>query len=136
MTTTLLPIRKFLFLSIIMMLSGTLLSVEYHVDKKNPAASDENPGTAEKPFRHIQPAADKVQPGDTITIHGGTYREPINWKTAGTKDKMITVQSAPGEIVAIKGSVLVKGWEKISARDAGLKGKFPRENIWAKKDWE
>jgi len=113
-----------------------LFAVEYHVDRNKPAASDENPGTAEKPFRHIQHAADMVQPGDIMTIHGGTYRETINWKTPGTKDKRITIQSAPGETAVIKGSVLVRGWEKISAKDAGLKGEFPRENIWIKKNWE
>ena len=124
-------------LKVLFLLSCTpLFAVEYHVDRNNPAASDENPGTAEKPFRHIQRAADKVQPGDTIIIHGGTYRESINLKTPGTKDKLITIQSAPGETAVIKGSVLVKGWEKISAKEAGLKGEFPRENIWIKKDWE
>lgn len=35
--------------------------------------NDANPGTAEAPFRTIQRAADAVMPGDTVTIHAGTY---------------------------------------------------------------
>ena len=106
-----LPILKCMSLYMIMVIPAGLFAVEYQVDRNNLAASDENPGTAEKSFRHVQRAADKVQPGDTITIHGGTYRESINLKTPGTKDKLITVQSAPGEIAVIKGSVLVRSWE-------------------------
>ncbi len=35
--------------------------------------NDANPGTSAAPFRTIQRAADAVVPGDTVTIHAGTY---------------------------------------------------------------
>lgn len=34
-------------------------------------------GSAEKPFKTISAASKIAQPGDTITVHAGTYRERI-----------------------------------------------------------
>ena len=48
--------------------SGTRL----HVAK---SGNNANAGTAESPFLAIGKAAETAQPGDTITVHGGTYRE-------------------------------------------------------------
>lgn len=48
---------------------------EYHVSKNG---SDTNPGTHELPFLSINEAAQHAYPGDTITVHEGTYREQIN----------------------------------------------------------
>ena len=107
----------------------------YHVDCQHPKAADTNPGTAEAPLRHIQAAADKVQPGDTILVHAGTYREMIDWETPGVEGKPITLQAAPGETVVVKGSVVVKGWERTTAKAAGVTGEFPHENLWATRGW-
>ncbi len=75
--------------------------------------SDENDGSEEKPFRTIQAAANVARPGDVITVHEGTYRERINPVRGGLSDKeRIVFQAAPGENVMIKGSELIKGWEK------------------------
>ena len=55
-----------------------------------------------------------AQPGDTVTIHEGIYRERINPPRGGTSDaKRITYQAASGEKVIIKGSEVVKGWKKL-----------------------
>ena len=75
--------------------------------------SDANLGTRTLPFRTIQHAADLAQPGDTITVHTGVYRERVNPPRGGESDrKRITYQAAPGETVEIKGSEIVKGWTK------------------------
>ncbi len=116
-------------------LAGPAGAAEYHVANQHPAADDANPGTAERPFKHIQAAADKAQPGDTITVRGGTYREMIVWKTPGLEGKMITLRAAPGETAVVKGSVAVKGWEKTTAKECGLAGEYPQENLWVKRDW-
>ena len=47
----------------------------YHVSQNNPQASDENDGTAERPFRTINHAAQVVKPGERVWIHTGIYRE-------------------------------------------------------------
>jgi alpha-N-arabinofuranosidase len=75
---------------------------------------DANRGTRKAPLRTIQRAAELAQPGDTITVHEGVYRERINPPRGGISDrKRIVYQAAQGERVEIKGSEVVKGWEKV-----------------------
>jgi alpha-N-arabinofuranosidase len=84
---------------------------DFHVSIRG---SDTNPGTRAAPFRTIQHAADLAQPGDVITVHEGTYRERISPPRGGESDtKRIVYQAAQGEKVEIKGSEIVKNWEKV-----------------------
>ncbi len=84
---------------------------EYHVSIRG---NDSAPGTKSAPLRTIQRAADLAQPGDIITVHEGVYRERINPPRGGTSDKnRIVYQAAAGEKVEIKGSELIKHWEKV-----------------------
>jgi hypothetical protein len=86
-------------------------AIQYHVAI---TGSDSNPGTRQAPFRTIQHAAEVSQPGDTITVHAGVYRERIDPPRGGTSEvKRITYQAAPGEKVIITGSELIKGWRKV-----------------------
>lgn len=45
---------------------------DYHVA---PSGSDENPGSRDKPFQTISKAAALAQPGDSVIVHEGVYRE-------------------------------------------------------------
>jgi hypothetical protein len=84
---------------------------EFHVA---PEGHDAQRGTKAAPLRTIQRAADLAQPGDTITVHAGTYRERVNPPRGGTSDRhRIVYQAAKGERVEIKGSEVIKGWVKI-----------------------
>jgi hypothetical protein len=68
-------------------------------------------GSSAKPFLRIQDAVDRAEPGDTIYLHGGTYREQqITVSKKGAADKPIVIASAPGEKAMIKGSRVVTGW--------------------------
>ncbi|MGI8906286.1 MAG: right-handed parallel beta-helix repeat-containing protein [Candidatus Sumerlaeaceae bacterium] len=99
------------FLAASFALINSLHAAELHV---TPQGRDTNPGTRSKPLRTIQRAADIARPGDQITVHGGTYRERIDPPVGGTSDKeRIVYQAAPGERVEIKGSEVVKNWEKV-----------------------
>ena len=93
-------------------LSGcSLHAIEYHVAT---TGADDNPGSKSKPFKTISAAAQIAQAGDVITVHEGIYRERVNPPRGGTSDdKRIVYQAAPGEKVVIKGSEIVKGWEKL-----------------------
>ena len=83
----------------------------YHVA---PAGLDGNPGSKSKPFKTISKATEIAQPGDTVTVHEGVYRERINPPRGGVSDNQrIVYQSASGESVSIKGSEVVKGWKKL-----------------------
>ena len=89
----------------------TLISArDYHVSING---NDTNEGTYSMPFKTIMAAVGTAYPGDTITVHAGTYREWINPIRGGTSETdRIVYRAAPGEKVEIKGSEIVKGWKK------------------------
>jgi hypothetical protein len=88
-----------------------LQATEFHVAL---TGSDINPGAKKSPFRTIQRAAEAAQPGDTIIVHQGVYREHVNPPRGGASErKRITYQAARGEKVEIKGSEAVTGWVKL-----------------------
>lgn len=84
-------------------------AAEYYV---SPNGDDTADGSHERPFRTIQRAADVAQPGDTITVRAGEYREWVSPPRGGESDtRRIVFQAAPGEKVVIKGSEVVRGWK-------------------------
>ncbi len=95
----------------IVLTACTLYAAEYHVSR---SGLDSNEGSKSKPFKTISGAARMAHPGDVITVHEGTYRERVNPPRGGTSDnKRIVYQAAPGEKVVIKGSEIIKQWEKV-----------------------
>ncbi len=75
---------------------------------------DSAPGTRSRPLRTIQRAAELAQPGDRITVRAGVYRERVNPPRGGLSNvRRIVYQAAPGERVVIKGSEVVRGWERV-----------------------
>jgi alpha-N-arabinofuranosidase len=86
----------------------TLFTKTYWVDRHNPQASDDNPGTAEAPFLTINRAAQVVKAGERVLIRSGEYREQVTPRFGGEgPDKMISYEPAPGARVIIKGSRVV-----------------------------
>jgi len=74
--------------------------------------SDAADGSEAGAFRTINRAAAIAQPGDTIVVHGGEYREWVTPRHGGLSDqRRITYEAAAGEHVVIKGSEPVRGWE-------------------------
>lgn len=72
-------------------------------------------GTEEKPFRTINRAAKIAVAGDTVRVHGGTYREWVDPQNAGSSDTCrIVYEAVEGETPIIKGSEEVTGWEKVA----------------------
>jgi len=69
--------------------------------------NDNNPGTIEQPFRTVQKAADIAQPGDTIYIRTGTYRETIIPASSGNSFAPITFKAYPGEKAVISGADII-----------------------------
>ena len=66
---------------------------------------------SEHTLKTISAAAELAQPGDTIIVHAGVYREEVNPPRGGLSDAhRIVYKAAPGAKVVIKGSESVKGW--------------------------
>lgn len=83
---------------------------EIHVSVKG---SDTHDGSSAKPFQTISAAAAVARPGDVITVHAGVYRERVTPPRGGESDaKRIVYQAAPGEEVVIKGSEVIRSWER------------------------
>lgn len=76
--------------------------------------SDAADGSADTPFRSINRAARAAQPGDTVRVHEGTYREWVRPVRGGRDDRRrITFEAAPGEHVVITGAEAVSDWELV-----------------------
>ena len=72
-----------------------------HVAK---TGSDVADGSEAGPFLTINRAAAVAQPGDTVVVHAGEYREWVRPQRGGLSDqRRITYQAAAGEHVVIKG---------------------------------
>ncbi|HKN21908.1 MAG TPA: right-handed parallel beta-helix repeat-containing protein [Terracidiphilus sp.] len=92
-------------------LSSPVQARTFHVSI---SGSDANSGTEAAPLRSIQRAADLAQPGDTISVHAGIYRERVSPPRGGTSDtKRIVYEAVPGETVVISGSEEAKNWVKV-----------------------
>ncbi|MAG58971.1 MAG: hypothetical protein CMJ83_22005 [Planctomycetes bacterium] len=81
------------------------------VDNRAANAADDNRGTVAEPLRTIQAGADRAQPGDTVLVKAGIYRETVVPPRGGTaSDRAITYLAAPGEPVSIRGSERITTW--------------------------
>ncbi|MBB5158569.1 right-handed parallel beta-helix repeat-containing protein [Saccharopolyspora phatthalungensis] len=67
--------------------------------------NDYAPGDQARPLRSLGEAVRRAQPGATIVLREGTYRE-----TVGIIDKKLSIQPFPHERVWLKGSRVVSQW--------------------------
>lgn len=81
--------------------------MDYHISTQG---NDQNKGTAEQPFRTISRAAALAEPGDTVTVHAGVYREWINPLNGGTEEQRILYKAAGDGEVVISGAERVSEW--------------------------
>lgn len=85
------------------------VAAEFFVATNGCDAAD---GSAARPWRTIQRAADVAMAGDVVTIRGGVYREWVKPVNAGRADAPITYQAAKGEKVVVTGADPVRGWTR------------------------
>ena len=94
----------------LLLLVTNLFAREYHVSIDGNDAAN---GSVEKPLRTINRAAQLALPGDTVTVHQGTYREWIDPLNGGESNaRRILYRAAENEKVEVKGSELVTGWKR------------------------
>ena len=101
---------KYLLFLNVLFLSISSFGREYHVMTIGNDAAD---GSFNNPLRTMNAAAQKAMPGDTVTVHAGTYREWVNPLYGGIDDaRRILYRAVEGETVELKGSEIVKEWKK------------------------
>ena len=104
--------KKIRLLLVTLLITSVITAKEYHVSV---SGSDKNDGSALTPFKTISAASQVAQPGDVIIVHKGTYRERITPPRGGSSDDArIVYQAAEGEKVEVKGSEIIKEWEKLT----------------------
>jgi hypothetical protein len=80
----------------------------YYVDPRHPAAADEPAwGYPAVPLASLAKACAVAEPGETIVLRGGVYREILAPKNDG-----VTVRAMKGEKVTISGADLIEGWKR------------------------
>jgi hypothetical protein len=85
---------------------GALNAAEFHIA---PSGNDANPGTEAKPLATLQAGVNKLQPGDTLIVRGGVYRETVTFPRSGAKEKPITLKPYRDEKVVVTGCDPVSG---------------------------
>lgn len=74
-------------------------------------ATDPGAGSKVRPFSTIGQAVSIAQPGDTVIVHAGVYREWVKpVRGGGDEEHRITFRAASGEEVYIKGSERISTW--------------------------
>ncbi|MBI2194488.1 MAG: hypothetical protein HYU36_21125 [Planctomycetes bacterium] len=84
-------------------------------------------GTETAPWRTIQHALNRLQPGDTLYLRGGVYYENVQARLAGRPGKPITIGSFPGELAVLDGGLrefFESPGEAWSPFDEGAAGEF------------
>lgn len=78
-----------------------------------PDGSDDAVGSVLQPWGSFDRALSQLEPGDVLTVSGGTYAERV--KNArlepATAEQPITVQAAPGERPVLKGLLWIRGMD-------------------------
>jgi parallel beta-helix repeat protein len=80
-------------------------------------------------FRTIGEAAARVAAGDTVVIHGGTYREHVVVEVSGTAERPIRFEAAPGERVVVTGADVLTEWETVDPKQHIYCTPWPHEFV-------
>lgn len=96
----------------------------WHVAPRPLAGIDPNSQT-----RSIRNAAERIEPGDTILLHGGIYRETVMIDSSGLADHPITLRAAEGEYVVLTGADPVTEWTAIPGEDRVYSTLWPHKFV-------
>ncbi|MHB1036144.1 MAG: DUF1565 domain-containing protein [Pirellulales bacterium] len=93
----------------------------YYVDPRHPAATDEPAwGYQGVPLATLAKAMEIAQPGETVVLRGGVYRQTLKPGSNG-----VTVRAMKGEKVTISGADVIDRWQR--AADGSWSAPLPDE---------
>jgi len=94
-------IIMFICLAAFVMVPAAAMAATFYVDGSN--GNDSNPGTASSPWKTIGKANTTLQPGDTVLIKKGTYRQSIKPSRSGSSGRYITFSRYQNDEAVITG---------------------------------
>ena len=105
--------HKFQFILLFLLSTIGIQATKYFV---SPMGSDLYTGTQTNPFKTISMGASLAQPGDTVYVLEGIYRERVSPPRGGIAGKPIVYMGEPNKNVIIKGSdIWTPTWNKQAA---------------------
>ncbi len=69
----------------------------------SPYGNDNNSGTFRSPWKTLQASVNKLNPGDTLNILDGIYRENVTINTSGSSEQAIIIRAVNAFAVTIDG---------------------------------
>jgi hypothetical protein len=113
-----------LCLFLILVFSSEAAGKAWHVSQK------ELPGIMkEQQVRTISEAVSLVEPGDTVIIHNGIYRERVVIERSGLPDKPIKFWTAVGENVIVTGADRITEWQAEDANGSIFSTNWPHKFV-------
>src|SRR4051812_4764379 len=78
--------------------------------RESPDGRDSWPGTEDQPWRTLGHSLRSLRPGQTLFVHGGTYKEFISRVHIhpGTPSHPVLVKAVPGEQPLVRGAVFLR----------------------------
>ncbi len=75
----------------------------------------------------------RLEPGDTLVVHGGIYREQVAIDKSGTAQQPVTIRAAEGESVTLTGADRLTDWTLIPGSDRVYSTPWPYKFVaWNK----
>ncbi len=103
--------KRFVSILCLGFLVGTAYGASYYVAT---TGSDGATGAIGDPWRTIDYGGGRLNPGDTLFVRAGTYRESVDINPGSGPGAMVIVRAYPGETVYLKGSFELTGWSLYS----------------------
>jgi len=82
--------------------------MEFWTDSSHPLASDAGPATKDRPTRTINAALSRAEPGDTVIVAPGIYRETVTPIKDGEIGKPISLKSLIPHAAIVRGSEVLE----------------------------
>ena len=101
--------RVLSFALVVLAVACRASAATYVVDQAADHAADSNPGTVAAPLLTIGAAMARAQPGDTLLIKNGVYRESVLWTNSAWDRPMerITLAAFPGHRPVLDGADVI-----------------------------
>ena len=100
----------------------------WHVTQRTLAGID-----SREQVRTVGEAVEHVEPGDTVLLHAGIYRESVTVNKSGTANNRITIRSAEGESVILTGADRLNDWSPDPGSEEVYRTPWPYKFVaWTK----